>query len=209
MSFSFELSDGNPFLSCNLVMHWDAPVDFQSFELFTKSGHGPKVMSHLFISGHSAVDITKVARRHRMSPFPLTSMDKAFITVLEMTAVLSTEIINYRGEHPSVSVFFFFPFISWQKKVHDLRHVTFIAAAPKEQNFVMPQIIFYGSVYQCVVVLHEFSNVHIEANDFLIVVIFSLLDRRLKWRFYDWWSHLTCQALQCHKEVTSICWEAF
>lgn len=32
-----------------------------------------------------------------MSPFPLTSMDKAFITVLEMTAVLGTEIINYRG----------------------------------------------------------------------------------------------------------------
>lgn len=25
-------------------------------------------------------------------------MDKAFITVLEMTAVLGTEIINYRGE---------------------------------------------------------------------------------------------------------------
>ncbi|KAK7810675.1 hypothetical protein U0070_013726 [Myodes glareolus] len=46
--------------------------------------------------GHSAVDITKVARRHRMSPFPLTSMDKAFITVLEMTPVLGTEIINYR-----------------------------------------------------------------------------------------------------------------
>ncbi|KAA0708227.1 Gephyrin [Triplophysa tibetana] len=46
--------------------------------------------------GHSAVDITKVARRHRMSSFPLTSMDKAFITVLEMTAVLGTEIINYR-----------------------------------------------------------------------------------------------------------------
>uniref|UniRef100_A0A8C8B437 Gephyrin n=1 Tax=Otus sunia TaxID=257818 RepID=A0A8C8B437_9STRI len=43
-----------------------------------------------------AVDITKVARRHRMSPFPLTSMDKAFITVLEMTPVLGTEIINYR-----------------------------------------------------------------------------------------------------------------
>uniref|UniRef100_A0A8C7RV41 Gephyrin n=1 Tax=Oncorhynchus mykiss TaxID=8022 RepID=A0A8C7RV41_ONCMY len=43
-----------------------------------------------------AVDITKVARRHRMSPFPLTSMDKAFITVLEMTAILGTEIINYR-----------------------------------------------------------------------------------------------------------------
>lgn len=49
------------------------------------------------IAGHSAVDITKVARRHRMSPFPLTSMDKAFITVLEMTPVLGTEIINYRG----------------------------------------------------------------------------------------------------------------
>uniref|UniRef100_A0A8D3CSS1 Gephyrin n=1 Tax=Scophthalmus maximus TaxID=52904 RepID=A0A8D3CSS1_SCOMX len=48
-------------------------------------------------SGHSAVDITKVARRHRMPPFPLTSMDKAFITVLEMTAVLGTEIINYRA----------------------------------------------------------------------------------------------------------------
>ncbi|XP_014000469.1 gephyrin isoform X11 [Salmo salar] len=47
-------------------------------------------------SSHSAVDITKVARRHRMSPFPLTSMDKAFITVLEMTAILGTEIINYR-----------------------------------------------------------------------------------------------------------------
>uniref|UniRef100_A0A673H056 Gephyrin n=1 Tax=Sinocyclocheilus rhinocerous TaxID=307959 RepID=A0A673H056_9TELE len=47
-------------------------------------------------ASHSAVDITKVARRHRMSPFPLTSMDKAFITVLEMTAVLGTEIINYR-----------------------------------------------------------------------------------------------------------------
>ncbi|MGH0132483.1 UNVERIFIED_CONTAM: hypothetical protein FKN15_049169 [Acipenser sinensis] len=46
--------------------------------------------------GHSAVDITKVARRHRMSPFPLTSMDKAFITVLEMTPLLGTEIINYR-----------------------------------------------------------------------------------------------------------------
>ncbi|KAI3364181.1 hypothetical protein L3Q82_010998 [Scortum barcoo] len=51
--------------------------------------------SHI-LPGHSAVDITKVARRHRMSPFPLTSMDKAFITVLEMTAVLGTEIINYR-----------------------------------------------------------------------------------------------------------------
>uniref|UniRef100_A0A674F121 Gephyrin n=1 Tax=Salmo trutta TaxID=8032 RepID=A0A674F121_SALTR len=54
------------------------------------------ILPSLCPSGHSAVDITKVARRHRMSPFPLTSMDKAFITVLEMTAVLGTEIINYR-----------------------------------------------------------------------------------------------------------------
>uniref|UniRef100_A0A8C4SRB1 Gephyrin n=1 Tax=Erpetoichthys calabaricus TaxID=27687 RepID=A0A8C4SRB1_ERPCA len=54
------------------------------------------IFNVFLISGHSAVDITKVARRHRMSPFPLTSMDKAFITVLEMTPVLSTEIINYR-----------------------------------------------------------------------------------------------------------------
>uniref|UniRef100_A0A672I2S6 Gephyrin n=1 Tax=Salarias fasciatus TaxID=181472 RepID=A0A672I2S6_SALFA len=46
--------------------------------------------------GHSAVDISKVARRHRMSPFPLTSMDKAFITVLEMTPILGIEVINYR-----------------------------------------------------------------------------------------------------------------
>uniref|UniRef100_A0AAQ6ADS5 Gephyrin n=1 Tax=Amphiprion ocellaris TaxID=80972 RepID=A0AAQ6ADS5_AMPOC len=48
------------------------------------------------ISSHSAVDISKVARRHRMSPFPLTSMDKAFITVLEMTPILGIEVINYR-----------------------------------------------------------------------------------------------------------------
>lgn len=60
-------------------------------------------MSRVF-PGHSAVDITKVARRHRMSPFPLTSMDKAFITVLEMTAVLGTEIINYRGEEDRCSL---------------------------------------------------------------------------------------------------------
>uniref|UniRef100_A0A674MN04 Gephyrin n=1 Tax=Takifugu rubripes TaxID=31033 RepID=A0A674MN04_TAKRU len=49
-------------------------------------------------ASHSAVDIRKVARRHRMSPFPLTSMDKAFITVLEMTPILGIEVINYRGE---------------------------------------------------------------------------------------------------------------
>uniref|UniRef100_A0AAQ5ZX83 Gephyrin n=1 Tax=Amphiprion ocellaris TaxID=80972 RepID=A0AAQ5ZX83_AMPOC len=56
----------------------------------------PFSKENILRSSHSAVDITKVARRHRMSPFPLTSMDKAFITVLEMTAVLGTEIINYR-----------------------------------------------------------------------------------------------------------------
>ncbi|XP_061424731.1 gephyrin isoform X4 [Lethenteron reissneri] len=46
---------------------------------------------------HSAVDITKMSRRSRSSSFPLTSMDKAFITVLEMTPVLGTEIVNYRA----------------------------------------------------------------------------------------------------------------
>uniref|UniRef100_A0A8D0D708 Gephyrin n=1 Tax=Sander lucioperca TaxID=283035 RepID=A0A8D0D708_SANLU len=51
--------------------------------------------THTYIC-HSAVDISKVARRHRMSPFPLTSMDKAFITVLEMTPILGIEVINYR-----------------------------------------------------------------------------------------------------------------
>uniref|UniRef100_A0A8C5HMY3 Gephyrin n=1 Tax=Gouania willdenowi TaxID=441366 RepID=A0A8C5HMY3_GOUWI len=55
-----------------------------------------EVLLHAFECIARAVDITKVARRHRMSPFPLTSMDKAFITVLEMTAILGTEIINYR-----------------------------------------------------------------------------------------------------------------
>uniref|UniRef100_A0A7N6BFH6 Gephyrin n=1 Tax=Anabas testudineus TaxID=64144 RepID=A0A7N6BFH6_ANATE len=56
-------------------------------------------LSHNFVFvcvGHSAVDISKVAGRHRMSPFPLTSMDKAFITVLEMTPILGIEVINYR-----------------------------------------------------------------------------------------------------------------
>uniref|UniRef100_A0AAY4AIW6 Gephyrin n=1 Tax=Denticeps clupeoides TaxID=299321 RepID=A0AAY4AIW6_9TELE len=62
--------------------------------LYVQSRCGSK--ENILRSSHSAVDITKVARRHRMSPFPLTSMDKAFITVLEMTAVLGTEIINYR-----------------------------------------------------------------------------------------------------------------
>uniref|UniRef100_A0A8C1VCT6 Gephyrin n=1 Tax=Cyprinus carpio TaxID=7962 RepID=A0A8C1VCT6_CYPCA len=68
-------------------------------EVLKDDRRGHRTFSSRFVCvfiGHSAVDITKVARRHRMSPFPLTSMDKAFITVLEMTAVLGTEIINYR-----------------------------------------------------------------------------------------------------------------
>ncbi|XP_078262466.1 gephyrin isoform X20 [Rhinoraja longicauda] len=71
-------------------------------ELRRHRGYNSRVQSrcsskeNILRASHSAVDISKVARRHRMSPFPLTSMDKAFITVLEMTPVLSTEIINYR-----------------------------------------------------------------------------------------------------------------
>nr|XP_055027713.1 gephyrin a isoform X10 [Misgurnus anguillicaudatus] len=78
----------------------------QQSRLSTASCPTPKVQSrcsskeNILRASHSAVDITKVARRHRMSPFPLTSMDKAFITVLEMTPVLGTEIINYRGPNP-------------------------------------------------------------------------------------------------------------
>uniref|UniRef100_A0A3P9B7U7 Gephyrin n=1 Tax=Maylandia zebra TaxID=106582 RepID=A0A3P9B7U7_9CICH len=63
--------------------------------LSTASCPTPKVQTNLHTC-HSAVDISKVARRHRMSPFPLTSMDKAFITVLEMTPILGIEVINYR-----------------------------------------------------------------------------------------------------------------
>ncbi|XP_024146545.1 gephyrin b isoform X10 [Oryzias melastigma] len=80
----------------------ESPRAQATSRLSTASCPTPKVQSrcsskeNILRSSHSAVDITKVARRHRMSPFPLTSMDKAFITVLEMTAVLSTEIINYR-----------------------------------------------------------------------------------------------------------------
>uniref|UniRef100_A0A4W6C411 Gephyrin n=1 Tax=Lates calcarifer TaxID=8187 RepID=A0A4W6C411_LATCA len=54
------------------------------------------INENILRASHSAVDISKVARRHRMSPFPLTSMDKAFITVLEMTPILGIEVINYR-----------------------------------------------------------------------------------------------------------------
>ncbi|XP_078262450.1 gephyrin isoform X6 [Rhinoraja longicauda] len=74
-------------------------------ELRRHRGYNSRVQSrcsskeNILRASHSAVDISKVARRHRMSPFPLTSMDKAFITVLEMTPVLSTEIINYRGSY--------------------------------------------------------------------------------------------------------------
>ncbi|XP_056282000.1 gephyrin a isoform X2 [Pseudoliparis swirei] len=70
--------------------------------LSTASCPTPKVQSrcgsneNILRASHSAVDISKVARRHRMSPFPLTSMDKAFITVLEMTSILGIEVINYR-----------------------------------------------------------------------------------------------------------------
>lgn len=77
------------------------------------------LMSRVF-PGHSAVDITKVARRHRMSPFPLTSMDKAFITVLEMTAVLGTEIINYRGKQGTCLVPFTFLNVAQEKKKSNL-----------------------------------------------------------------------------------------
>ncbi|XP_028461603.1 gephyrin b [Perca flavescens] len=80
----------------------ESPRAQATSRLSTASCPTPKVQSrcsskeNILRSSHSAVDITKVARRHRMSPFPLTSMDKAFITVLEMTGVLGTEIINYR-----------------------------------------------------------------------------------------------------------------
>ncbi|XP_055042445.1 gephyrin b isoform X3 [Paramisgurnus dabryanus] len=80
----------------------ESPRAQATSRLSTASCPTPKVQSrcsskeNILRASHSAVDITKVARRHRMSPFPLTSMDKAFITVLEMTGVLGTEIINYR-----------------------------------------------------------------------------------------------------------------
>ncbi|XP_057208116.1 gephyrin b isoform X9 [Triplophysa rosa] len=80
----------------------ESPRAQATSRLSTASCPTPKVQSrcsskeNILRASHSAVDITKVARRHRMSSFPLTSMDKAFITVLEMTAVLGTEIINYR-----------------------------------------------------------------------------------------------------------------
>uniref|UniRef100_A0AAR2LQ04 Gephyrin n=1 Tax=Pygocentrus nattereri TaxID=42514 RepID=A0AAR2LQ04_PYGNA len=80
-------------LQCRLEVLKD---DRRSHRTFSSRVTIPKP-SRAHSTCHSAVDITKVARRHRMSPFPLTSMDKAFITVLEMTPVLGTEIINYRA----------------------------------------------------------------------------------------------------------------
>ncbi|XP_051951552.1 gephyrin b isoform X4 [Xyrauchen texanus] len=81
-------------LQCRLEVLKDDRRGHRTFSSRVQSRCSSK--ENILRASHSAVDITKVARRHRMSPFPLTSMDKAFITVLEMTAVLSTEIINYR-----------------------------------------------------------------------------------------------------------------
>ncbi|XP_016391873.1 gephyrin-like [Sinocyclocheilus rhinocerous] len=81
-------------LQCRLEVLKDDRHGHRTFSSRVQSRCSSK--ENILRASHSAVDITKVARRHRMSPFPLTSMDKAFITVLEMTAVLGTEIINYR-----------------------------------------------------------------------------------------------------------------
>ncbi|XP_056118828.1 gephyrin b isoform X5 [Rhinichthys klamathensis goyatoka] len=83
-----------PKLQCRLEVLKDDRRGHRTFSSRVQSRCSSK--ENILRASHSAVDITKVARRHRMSPFPLTSMDKAFITVLEMTAVLGTEIINYR-----------------------------------------------------------------------------------------------------------------
>ncbi|XP_046691980.1 gephyrin b isoform X6 [Silurus meridionalis] len=81
-------------LQCRLEVLKDDRRSHRTFSSRVQSRCSSK--ENILRASHSAVDITKVARRHRMSPFPLTSMDKAFITVLEMTPVLGTEIINYR-----------------------------------------------------------------------------------------------------------------
>ncbi|XP_026871407.1 gephyrin b isoform X6 [Electrophorus electricus] len=83
-----------PKLQCRLEGLKDDRRSHRTFSSRVQSRCSSK--ENILRASHSAVDITKVARRHRMSPFPLTSMDKAFITVLEMTPVLGTEIINYR-----------------------------------------------------------------------------------------------------------------
>lgn len=64
-----------------------------------------------------------------MSPFPLTSMDKAFITVLEMTPVLGTEIINYRG---TVYLPIAFYFHSFPNKIT----LTLIHNFPEKRNVI-------------------------------------------------------------------------
>uniref|UniRef100_A0A672SAZ6 Gephyrin n=1 Tax=Sinocyclocheilus grahami TaxID=75366 RepID=A0A672SAZ6_SINGR len=86
------------FTSCLLLLCLPTSLVFSlsSLVFFLQVQSRCSSKENILRASHSAVDITKVARRHRMSPFPLTSMDKAFITVLEMTAVLGTEIINYR-----------------------------------------------------------------------------------------------------------------
>uniref|UniRef100_A0A8C1K5L7 Gephyrin n=1 Tax=Cyprinus carpio TaxID=7962 RepID=A0A8C1K5L7_CYPCA len=81
-------------LQCRLEVLKDDRRGHRTFSSRVQSRCSSK--ENILRASHSAVDSTKVARRHRMSPFPLTAMDKAFITVLEMTAVLGTEIINYR-----------------------------------------------------------------------------------------------------------------
>uniref|UniRef100_I3K0R3 Gephyrin n=1 Tax=Oreochromis niloticus TaxID=8128 RepID=I3K0R3_ORENI len=94
MSHAVLMAKGSPYLPGNTLA---PPTHFTC-----SSAHGHQVQSrcgsneNILRASHSAVDISKVARRHRMSPFPLTSMDKAFITVLEMTPILGIEVINYR-----------------------------------------------------------------------------------------------------------------
>ncbi|XP_033498452.2 gephyrin a isoform X2 [Epinephelus lanceolatus] len=93
-SHAVVMAKGGPYLPVNTP---DPPTHFTC-----TSTHDQQVQSrcgsneNILRASHSAVDISKVARRHRMSPFPLTSMDKAFITVLEMTPILGIEVINYR-----------------------------------------------------------------------------------------------------------------
>ena len=110
----------------------------------------------VFCLGHSAVDITKVARRHRMSPFPLTSMDKAFITVLEMTPVLGTEIINYRGTFIFVLVFVF-----WETRAtwiyQFLKHSADSPLSPSESSFLFLysiKLVLLNSQYKILDLFH-------------------------------------------------------
>uniref|UniRef100_A0A4W4FPL1 Uncharacterized protein n=1 Tax=Electrophorus electricus TaxID=8005 RepID=A0A4W4FPL1_ELEEL len=95
----------------------ESPRAQATSRLSTASCPTPKVQSrcsskeNILRASHSAVDITKVARRHRMSPFPLTSMDKAFITVLEMTPsnfFIILIIRHYIFTHTHLPFFFFF-----------------------------------------------------------------------------------------------------